>query len=208
MDENSCGECIKFRDKVNKIDINKNKIVHGFGNWNSEILFIGEGPGRWGAAITSIPFTKDSSGRIVQKALVKLEFSNNNYEDINKKFRPAESSLKCVLTNVFRCYSYKIVNNEEMEQKYRLHCLEHLKNEVNKINNLKKIIIIGKDSTKKLMDSYLNELREKYDTKVITHPSYFKNFFYQNHKHLSEDECVLKFIEEFESKNKEIEIIA
>lgn len=205
MDEKDCEECIKFRNDVskldtNKIDINKNKIVKGFGNYNSKTLIIGKGPGSKGAAVTGIPFTGDDSGRIVQKALVELELSDNESNSISiyKNFIPTRDSLKCFLTNVFRCYNYKrIKKSDERLKKYNEHCLEHLKDEINKLDNLEKIAVVGKSTKDCIEEAYLEELKNKYDLVCTYHPSYYKHFYYENHKHLSEKSCISRFIKEF-----------
>lgn len=79
----------------------------------------------------------------------------------------------------------------------------HLKNEIKSLNNLRLICIIGKKVYGRYIDKeYLEELKNRYNVFYIYHPSY-----YRNRKHLSEQECVSKFIEEYKSKNKEIKIM-
>tara|TARA_Y100000310_G_scaffold343208_2_gene449801 strand:+ start:2274 stop:2846 length:573 start_codon:yes stop_codon:yes gene_type:complete len=186
-----CEECKKFRSQVNLIDESKNCIVHGYGNYNSEILFIGEGPGKDGAALTCVPFTKDYSGLVFQKSISTLGYSNNNPKKIDGNFIPNENSLKCFITNVFRCYSYKLKVNKDILKNYQMHCLSHLKDEINKLKNLKKIVIIGKSYTKAPIKGYIEKLKSNYEMKFVTHPAYYKRNGY------TIEESVKKFLEEF-----------
>src|SRR3989338_7636422 len=174
-----CPECLSFRNESNQIKNipdHNNRIVHGFGDINSNIAFIGEGPGRLGAAVTGIPFTKDYSGQVIQKALVELGFSDNNLNNINKIFIPEKSSLKCFLTNLFRCYNYKILQKKNERDirlyNYRNHCLNsHLSSEVTKLENLKRVAVIG-DKTKQYTWDIFE--RNSYQIKLLTHPAKYK----------------------------------
>jgi DNA polymerase len=68
----------------------RSRIVHGYGDHASPIVFIGEAPGRHGADLTGLPFTGDKSGRILRAILRELGLL-------------ADGQPACFLTNVVRC---------------------------------------------------------------------------------------------------------
>lgn len=54
-----CPELVKSRKRV----------TWGYGDPHSDVMFIGEAPGRFGCDVTGIPFTRDRSGEFFQKML-------------------------------------------------------------------------------------------------------------------------------------------
>jgi len=72
----------------------RRRIVHGYGDVRSGIVFIGEAPGRHGADQTGIPFWGDRSGRILRRILVCLGLASDE---------TATASLRCFITNTVRC---------------------------------------------------------------------------------------------------------
>ena len=72
------------------------RIVHGYGDPSSRIVFIGEAPGRHGADRTGVPFSGDKSGRTLQRILIDLGMS----EDQQPNDQP---QLRCFVTNIVRC---------------------------------------------------------------------------------------------------------
>lgn len=201
IERNNCKICKEFRENckkiISKIPDNENKVVHGSGDYDANTIFIGEGPGKLGAALSGVAFTKDYSGIVIQKSLIELGYSANDSEDIDENFIPNENSIKCYITNVFRCHSYKplgkISKKNELFKNYREHCNGHLSNEITNLKNLKKIIIIGTSSTKNSIQN-LKELNKIYDVTSITHPAYYKR------RGFSIEESVIRFIEEFKNK--------
>jgi DNA polymerase len=74
----------------------RRRIVHGYGDPQSRIIFIGEAPGRHGADQTGVPFSGDKSGRALQRILIALDLMDG----------PAPSDaprLRCFVTNAVRC---------------------------------------------------------------------------------------------------------
>jgi uracil-DNA glycosylase len=74
----------------------RKRIVHGYGDPRSRIVFIGEAPGRHGADRTGVPFSGDRSGRVLQGILIALGLMDG----------PAPTDapkLRCFVTNVVRC---------------------------------------------------------------------------------------------------------
>jgi len=73
-------------------------VVGGYGAVPAAVMFVGEAPGRHGADITGVPFTRDRSGRRLQALLIRLGLS---LEDDPTVERPRLRG--CYLTNVVRC---------------------------------------------------------------------------------------------------------
>ncbi len=57
----------------------RNKVVPGYGSDNSLIMFVGLAPGRNGADITGVPFTRDRSGQLFQEMLTMANISSGIY---------------------------------------------------------------------------------------------------------------------------------
>lgn len=80
---------------------NRRCIVHGYGLNGGEpplrVLFAGEAPGRKGADLTGVPFTRDRSGVRLQQALIALGLSDERDPHI------PQPRLRCFVTNVVRC---------------------------------------------------------------------------------------------------------
>ncbi|MGB9752954.1 MAG: uracil-DNA glycosylase [Roseiflexus castenholzii] len=72
----------------------RRRIVHGYGDTASGIVFIGEAPGRHGADQTGIPFWGDRSGRMLRRILVQVGLASDE---------TAGATLRCFITNVVRC---------------------------------------------------------------------------------------------------------
>jgi DNA polymerase len=72
----------------------RSRIVHGYGNIDSGIVFIGEAPGRHGADRSGLPFSGDKSGRVLRRMLRELGLLVD---------RQGVEYLGCFLTNVIRC---------------------------------------------------------------------------------------------------------
>jgi len=71
------------------------KACEGYGAIPAKYMFVGISAGRHGALLTRVPFTKDSSGRLMQRALKFLGLATSD-----------EFSLKPVLVN---CYITNLV---------------------------------------------------------------------------------------------------
>jgi uracil-DNA glycosylase family 4 len=80
---------------------NRRCIVHGYGLNGGKpplrIVFVGEAPGRKGADLTGVPFTRDRSGVRLQQALIELGLSDEHDP------RSPQPRLRCFITNVVRC---------------------------------------------------------------------------------------------------------
>ena len=89
LDDQSCARCPA-------LVTSRRRIVHGYGNPNARIVFIGEAPGRHGADRTGIPFSGDKSGHALQGILIELK--------LMEPPAPVEAPRwHCFVTNVVRC---------------------------------------------------------------------------------------------------------
>lgn len=75
----------------------RNQSVMGYGDFNADIFIIGEAPGRLGADITGVPFTKDRSGMLLQKMLCNLGLNRSEPECTHPKLSGV------YITNIVRC---------------------------------------------------------------------------------------------------------
>lgn len=82
-----CPELVKCRSRP----------VPGYGDASPYVLFIGEAPGRFGADVTGVPFTRDRSGRLFQKML--------GHVGLTKSFpdEPFPVLHKAFVTNTVKC---------------------------------------------------------------------------------------------------------
>ena len=89
LDDQSCARCPA-------LVASRSRIVHGYGDLNARIIFIGEAPGQHGADRTGVPFSGDKSGRALQRMLIELGMSEDQ--------RPSDQpQLRCFVTNIVRC---------------------------------------------------------------------------------------------------------
>lgn len=82
-----CPELVKCR----------NRPVPGYGDMTPIIVFVGEAPGRFGANITGIPFTRDRSGKLFLKMLGLIGLTRSYPEELQPTFNRA------YVTNIVKC---------------------------------------------------------------------------------------------------------
>jgi uracil-DNA glycosylase len=87
--EQTCARCPALATS-------RSRIVHGYGDPDSRIVFVGEAPGRHGADRTGVPFSGDKSSRMLQRMLIELGLQ----DDLAPVYQP---QLRCFLTNIVRC---------------------------------------------------------------------------------------------------------
>jgi DNA polymerase len=89
LDNQTCALC-------NALVASRRRIVHGYGDSASRVVFVGEAPGRHGADRTGVPFSGDKSGRTLQRIWIELGLSDER--------APNDApQLRCFVTNVVRC---------------------------------------------------------------------------------------------------------
>jgi DNA polymerase len=93
-----CSALLKFENctRCPMLVASRKRIVHGYGDPQSRIVFVGEAPGRHGADQTGVPFCGDKSGRALQRMLIAL--------DLMEGPAPTDApKLHCFVTNAVRC---------------------------------------------------------------------------------------------------------
>lgn len=98
MSLKSIQERVKSCSKCPKLFETRRQSVPGYGDSQAKVLFIGLAPGRKGADLTGVPFTRDDSGILFQEMLIECGFSRE------KDPRNEEPTLEDVfVTNLVKC---------------------------------------------------------------------------------------------------------
>ena len=115
-------ECTLCKDLVRT----RSRVVSGYGDLNAQAMFIGEAPGRLGADITGIPFTKDRSGVFLQKMLCMIGMNLGDPKSELPILRGA------YITNIVRCNpkSHNNVNRSPSKNEIS-NCSGYLEREIN-----------------------------------------------------------------------------
>lgn len=127
-----CEELVKTRTQS----------VMGYGDFNADVFIIGEAPGRLGADVTGVPFTKDRSGVFLQKMLCKIGLNESDPENIRPKLNGV------YITNIVKCNpqsengTNRSPKNEEISN-----CMNYLQNELD-IVKPKLVIPLGLPASK------------------------------------------------------------
>lgn len=124
----------------------RSRYVNGYGSVPALIMFIGLAPGRRGADITGIPFTRDASGIIFQRAMIRAGFS---FESDPKSEKPRLNDA--YVTNLVKCNprdekgNNRDPNREEIEN-----CRDFLLEEIKTVNP-RVIVLLGKTVTREVL---------------------------------------------------------
>lgn len=135
-----CEELVKTR----------NQSVMGYGDFKADIFIIGEAPGRLGANVTGVPFTKDRSGVFLQKMLCKIGLNESDPECIQPKLKGV------YITNIVKCNpqtengTNRSPKNEEISN-----CMNYLENEL-EIVKPKIVISLGLPASKLILGNDFN----------------------------------------------------
>ena len=90
---NKIKKCVLCEDLVKT----RTQPVTGYGDFKADVFIIGEAPGRLGADMTGVPFTKDRSGVFLQKMLCGLGLNKSTPEST------APELCKVYITNIVKC---------------------------------------------------------------------------------------------------------
>lgn len=109
----------------------------GFGCVPADIMFVGISAGRLGALITKVPLTKDASGRVFQRCLGKLGFSESD------EFSLSPTLKNCYVTNLVKS---RVLTKEGLNRlpttKEVYEWLPYLRAEIDKVQP-KKVFALG-----------------------------------------------------------------
>lgn len=143
-DLNILNQSVLQCKKCEELVLSRNTIVKGYGDVNAKILFIGEAPGRLGADITGIPFTKDRSGVLFQTILGKLGFC------LSEPFSEFPILTGVYITNVIKCNPRNGKINRAPLKKEIDNCKQYLENEIRIIKPLM-IVPLGSVASKTII---------------------------------------------------------
>jgi len=139
-----CPRLVKFRKKISKEKrkqfINEKywgKPITGFGDINGKILFVGLAPAAHGGTRTGRVFTGDKSSDFLYKCLHNANISN---QSTSKHINDGLKLKKAFITTALKC-----VPPEDKPLKIELdNCFNFFNQEINKLQNLKAIVALGK----------------------------------------------------------------
>ena len=165
-------------------------VVLGYGDTNAKIMFLGLVPGRNGADITGVPFTKDPSGVLFQEAMIRAGYSLESDPTVEKP------RLKNVyVTNIVKCNAKDDAGNNRQPSKDEINtCLRYFEIEKNLINPIV-IVTLGKTPTEYLLNTKINRFIEYHNVLKIKegityipflHPGYVIRGAYSREKYLQE----------------------
>ncbi len=113
--------CSKCPDLVGS----RSRIVPGYGNPKASLMIIGLAPGRLGADMTGVPFTRDASGRLLQEALIETGLSDALTPENE------EPRLETYITNLVKCNPRDLRGrNRDPIADEIANCLEYLNEEI------------------------------------------------------------------------------
>jgi uracil-DNA glycosylase family 4 len=191
---NSCEKC-------SGLISSRNLIVFGYGDPHAKIMFVGMAPGRNGADITGVPFTKDPSGVLFQESMIHAGFS------LEKDPICEDPRLKGVyVTNLVKCNPKDEKGNNRTPSAEEIeNCASHFQKELDEVNP-EIIVLFGKVVSeyilnlriKKFNDYHNKPLRR--DNRVFIpfiHPSYVIRGAYNRQRYIEE----IAGLKEFLKKN-------
>jgi DNA polymerase len=181
---------IDYCDKCPSLVSSRSRIVSGYGDKNAIIMFVGLAPGRNGADITGIPFTRDPSGILFQEAMIKSGFSlETNPKNENPRLH------NVFVTNLVKCNPKDTNGNNRYPSRIEImNCIKYFEEERCSINP-KIIVLLGKTTTENILDiqckkflDYHNKIIKKDNTIFIPliHPSYVIRGAYNREKYLQD----------------------
>lgn len=162
----SCELCEKLVES-------RNQSVMGYGDFNAEIFIIGEAPGRLGADLTGVPFTKDRSGIFLQKLLCNLGLNKTEPESIRPKLKGV------YITNIVRCNPQDQNGTNRSPTKNEINnCINYLEKEL-EIIKPKLVITLGLPASKVLLGKNFSgrnfgriQKNEKFFVLPLWHPAF------------------------------------
>lgn len=176
--------------KCPKLVASRCQVVLGYGDLKARVMFIGLAPGRNGADITGVPFTRDPSGLLFQEAMIKTGFSLESDPRIEN---PKLNGI--YITNLVKCNPKdnngcnRTPTGEEINN-----CFEYFRKEVRCVKP-KLIVTLGKIVTErivqckiiKFIDIHNHPFRKESKIYIpFIHPSYVIRGAYERDKYINE----------------------
>lgn len=165
-------------------------IVYGYGDTHARIMFVGMAPGRNGADITGVPFTKDPSGVLFQECLIHAGFS------LETNPRCEHPRLKKVyVTNLVKCNPKDADGNNRTPSLEEIkNCASHYETELIDINP-DVVVLFGKVVTEHILKKKISTFNVLHNKPIRTenriilpfiHPSYVIRGAYSRQKYIDE----------------------
>ena len=180
---NSCGKC-------SDLVTSRNLIVFGYGDPQAKLMFIGMAPGRNGADITGVPFTRDPSGVLFQECMIHAGYS------LERDPKCEHPILKGVyVTNLVKCNPKDEMGNnrtpslEEVEN-----CAPHFQKELEEVDP-KLIVLFGKVVSEYILKQKISKFNAYHNQPIhkdnrifipFIHPSYVIRGAYDRKKYIEE----------------------
>ena len=168
----------------------RNVVVLGYGDRNADIMFVGLAPGRNGANITGIPFTRDPSGVLFQEGMIKAGFSLEIKPIIEKP------RLKNIyVTNIVKCNPKDVNGNNRSPTREEIqNCFNYFDIEKQLIKP-RVIVSLGKTTSEYIIGKRFNRFLDYHNIPIIKdnityipflHPSYVIRGAYSREKFIQE----------------------
>jgi len=179
-----------FCEKCDNLVSSRSCIVTGYGDPRAQIMFVGMAPGRNGADITGVPFTKDPSGVLFQEGLIHAGFS------LETNPRNDHPRLKNVyVTNLVKCNPKDADGNNRTPSLEEIkNCAPHYEKELIDINP-EVVVLFGKVVTEHILTKKISKFNIfhnipiKTENRIIVpfiHPSYVIRGAYNRQKYIDE----------------------
>lgn len=180
---NKCQKCAL-------LVLSRNLIVHGYGDPHAQLMFVGMAPGRNGADITGVPFTRDPSGVLFQECLIHAGFS------LDTDPRCEHPQLKNVyVTNLVKCNPKDADGNNRTPSLEEIkNCASHYEQELANINP-EVVVLFGKVVTEHILKKKISKFSVLHNKPItyenwtflpFIHPSYVIRGAYNRQKYIEE----------------------
>lgn len=156
-DSTKCVTIIGCRCKKHKLECD------GYGDIPAKFMFVGLSAGKLGALITKVPFTKDGSGRLLQRVLGHLGFSKSDEFSIKPQLS------KVYITNLAKGRYVDKKGNNRLPTKNEIYdWYPYIEDEISRVDP-KVIIALGKLVYVTLNNAYLNVIYAKHPRWYFSH---------------------------------------
>lgn len=141
----------------------------GYGTLLPKIMLVGISAGKLGALQTGVPFTKDSSGRLMQRVLRYLGYSESDEKSLEPKLK------QCWITNLVKGRLLDKKGNNRLPTKEEInYWWDDFCKEVNQVQP-EKIIAVGKLVFRELEGQFPN-------VSFVNHPRWYASHGAINYK--------------------------
>jgi len=177
-------------EKCPSLVSSRNIIVYGNGDPQAKLLFLGMAPGRNGADITGVPFTRDPSGVLFQECMIQAGFSLETNPKCEKPH------LKEVyVTNLVKCNPKDSDGNNRTPSLDEIkNCATHFEKEMEDVKP-EIIVLFGKVVSEHILKQKISKFNDFHNKPIhrgnrifvpFIHPSYVIRGAYNRQKYIEE----------------------